>query len=479
MKLLFASSEVNPFSKTGGLADVAGALPQALRDQSVDVTVVTPLYRGIADRFAVRMSGRSVPVAMAGRTTDAPLREGVLGERVRVLFVEHPDYFDREHLYSTRDGDYIDNDERFLFFSHLVATLAVEDGYDILHLNDWQTAMAALFARSLHAFRGSTVLTIHNLGYQGVFPSHAMRFTNLGWEYFTPGRIEFWGNVNLLKGGIYFADAVTTVSPTYAKEVLTPDQGFGLDGVLRDVSDRLHGILNGIDRNEWSPETDPRILRHYTVASVTQGKKDCKRDLLHHLGLDADAKTPVIGIISRLADQKGWDIIIEALPELMRSTPAVFAILGDGERRYRDALASLRERFPSRIGLHLGFDQSLAGMIEAGADFFLMPSRYEPCGMNQMISMAYGTVPVVRAVGGLADTVADIDDDVAGCGITFRDYSARALTAAVKRALTLCERPLALARVRRSCMNSDFSWSRSAARYRALYEQLAARKDRQ
>jgi starch synthase len=471
MKILFASSEVFPFSKTGGLADVSSALPKALREKGVEVSIITPLYKNIDKNFALTPTDTVFSIPISSKVSEGRIFTGHLDNKVPVFFVDCKQYYNREELYTAKEGDYLDNAERFIFFSRLIVEFAIKEGYDILHINDWQTAMAAVYAKVLYNWEGKTVLTIHNLGYQGTFWHNDMHLTNLGWEYFTPKMIEFWGKINFLKGGIYFSDAITTVSPTYAKEILLEESGFGLNGVLRDVADKLCGIINGIDRNEWSPEKDRYIAKKYGVRDVTGQKKICKKDLLSVFGVNQEKKSPVFGMISRLADQKGWDLLAAAMEELI-GRDLIFIILGTGEARYQEMLKALKQKYPEKVAVHLGFNDELAHKIEAGSDFFVMPSRYEPCGLNQMISMGYGTIPVVRGVGGLDDTVVDIEDTKEGTGIKFYDYTKDALVNSIDRALDLYRAPLKLARIRKSCMKKDFSWGASAEEYLSLYKKI-------
>ncbi len=470
VKVLYASSEVVPYSKTGGLGDVAGALPSALKAKGVDVAVITPLYRGIRKRFRLKDTKDYYSIQVSSNRSEAGIFEHTSKTKPTVYFVDCEKYYDREELYTTKEGDYPDNAERFVFFSRLIVEFAQKHGFDIIHLNDWQTAMAAVYAKVLYNFQGKTVLTIHNLGYQGLFWHFDMHLTNLDWSYFNPKALEFWGKINFLKGGIYFSDAVTTVSPTYAKEILTEKDGFGLHGVLNDVKDRLYGILNGIDYREWSPEKDRYISRKYNIETVTEGKKACKKALLKNFGLEERLDVPVVGMISRLTYQKGFDLLKEAACELMKRE-LFLIILGSGEKEYEEAVKSLKDRFPHKTGVYLGFSNELAHRIEAGADFFLMPSRYEPCGLNQMISMAYGTIPIVAAVGGLNDTVIDIDEE-GGCGIKFSIQLPEKLIEAVDRAVALYKNKRLLGKVRRTAMAKDFSWNGPAEKYRELYLSL-------
>lgn len=471
MKLLYASSEVFPYSKTGGLADVAGALPLALKGLGTDVAIITPLYKGIDKRFKVKKRGESYSIQISSNNSEAEILETKLKGKVPVYFVDCKKYYYRDELYTTKEGDFPDNAERFIFFSRLIVEFAMRNGYDVIHLNDWQTAMAAVYAKVLYKFQGKVLLTIHNLGYQGLFWHFDMHLTNLDWSYFNPKALEFWGKINFLKGGIYFSDAVTTVSPTYAKEILNEKDGFGLNGVLNDVKERLYGIINGIDYNEWSPVKDKYVIANYNEKTVNTGKKRCKKDLLKTLNLAERLDIPVFGMISRIANQKGFNLLLDISEDLMKRE-LYLVILGSGEKKYEEALASLKMRYPEKVALSLGFNNELAHKIEAGADFFLMPSLYEPCGLNQMISMVYGTVPVVSSVGGLNDTVTDIEESKDGCGIKFSPDKPENLLNAVDRALNLYSNPKKFGNVRKKAMARDFSWKSSAAKYSELYQCL-------
>lgn len=476
MKVLYASSEVFPFSKTGGLADVAGALPIALKEQGIDVSIITPLYKGIKEKFNLEETDDFYEINVSSDPSCAKILKTELGKKVAVYFVDCKKYYDRQELYTTKEGDWPDNAERFIFFSRVIVEFAIKNGFQVIHLNDWQTAMSAVYAKSLYQFKGKTILTIHNLGYQGLFWHFDMHLTKLGWDYFRPDALEFWGKINFLKGGIYFSDIVTTVSPTYAKEIVTEKDGFGLNGVLLDVKDKLYGILNGIDYNEWSPIQDKYIAENYDIKNVTKAKKICKQNLVDTLKIDSKLNVPVFGMISRLADQKGFDIFTEAVGELMKRD-VLFIILGTGEKKYEELLNTFKVKFPNKIFVFIGFNNELAHKIEAGSDFFLMPSHYEPCGLNQMISMIYGTIPVVSSVGGLNDTVVDISEGKQGCGIKFSPDTANELINAIDRALELYKDPLKLARIRKNGMIKDFSWTSSAQKYIDLYKHLFNRRD--
>lgn len=480
MKVLIASPEVYPFVKTGGLADVTGSLPKALKELGVEARVILPKHKQIGENFPLIYKNIKVYCQISNRTVEAEIVESEYDGIVAYL-VEKDEYFYRDYLYSTPDGDYLDNAERFTFFSKAILEAMKATGYipDVLHLNDWETALSAMFLKVHYRNdpqigRVATLLTIHNLGYQGIFWHYDMHLLNVGWEYFTPEYLEFYGKINFLKGGIVFADIINTVSKKYSKEIQTPEFGFGLDGVLRKRSADLFGVLNGIDYEEWNPEKDTRIPATYSADNLER-KKINKVALQKTFGLPVDEKKPVVATISRLSEQKGLDLIIEALPELI-GLGVQYIILGVGERRFHEELEEAKRRFPDSLGLKIGYDNDLAHLIEAGSDIFLLPSRYEPCGLNQLYSLKYGTVPVVRATGGLDDTIVDYDEDPEGStGFKFIDYTKEAMLSAVKRALQIYldrERWMSLAR---RCMQKDFSWQNSAREYIKLYE-LAVKK---
>ncbi|HWS15531.1 MAG TPA: glycogen synthase GlgA [Candidatus Methylomirabilis sp.] len=475
MKVLVVSSEIVPFAKTGGLADVTGALPKALRKIGVEADCILPRYRCVdRDRFPLVRPGEAIRVPLGHREEEGSIEEADAGGGVRAFLVRNDRYFDREFLYGTREGDYVDNCERFTFFCRAVMEWIVRSGrrYDILHCNDWQTALVPTYVKTLYAdrepFRGTgTVFTVHNLGYQGLFWNHDLPMTGLGWELFTPQGLEFYGQVNLMKAGLVYADILSTVSATYSREIQTPEYGYGLEGVLYERREDLYGIVNGIDDEEWHPATDRWIAANYSVDDLS-GKAACRRDLLSGFGLPPGDE-PILGLIGRLTAQKGFDLV-EQIGEWLAAQPLRVVILGAGERRYEEAMEALGRKYPERIAIRVAYDNAMAHKIEAGADIYLMPSRYEPCGLNQIYSLKYGTVPVVRETGGLADTVVDADANPAeGTGFTFRRYEAEELMGAVSKALAAyADRPRWDAIVRRG-MALDFSWEASARTYVDLY----------
>ena len=480
MRVVMASSEVVPYAKTGGLADVLGALPRALHRLGIDVAVIMPKYASItAERFPLRRTDWLLQVPVSSQNVPAAVLQSELDDEVPVYLVEADQYFARSGLYGTADGDYLDNAERFAFFGRALPALLQRLGApDVLHCHDWQTALAPVFLRTdLGRYPGlervRTVLTVHNLGYQGQFWHFDWHLLNLDWRYFTADWLEFYGKINYLKGGVVCADAVTTVSPTYAEEIQTAEFGHGLDGVLRARREALTGILNGVDYEEWSPEHDPHIAARYSAVELA-GKVACKADLQATVGLPVDAKVPLIGIVSRLADQKGFDLITAVAPQLLRKRLQI-VVLGSGDALYQNLLVDLARRFKKRLAVRIAFDNTLAHKIEAGSDMFLMPSHYEPCGLNQMYSLRYGTIPIVRATGGLQDSVVEFDvRHGQGTGFKFVDYSGDALMACIDRALRVYRMPASWATLMRNAMHADFSWDRSAEAYAGLYKRLHA-----
>ena len=470
--------EAHPFAKTGGLAEVAAALPAALVRLGHSVTLVLPRYRDVAPDAAL---SRHLELPMGPRTIAVGFVEQEMPDGVRAVLVDVPELFDRPGLYGAGGSDFPDNAVRFAVLSRAALEYARARGErpDIIHAHDWQTGLVPVYQKvhfSQDPIIGGvpTVFTIHNLAFQGVFGRDALAAVGLGWEVFHPDALEYWGNISLLKGGVNFSETITTVSPTYAREILTPELGFGFDGVLRRRAADLVGILNGIDTERWDPARDP-FSRHYSAESL-EGKRDAKRALLEEVGLGASIEAldrPLIGLISRLTDQKGFDLIGAAAEALM-SFDASWVMLGSGDQQYEDLWRLLAVRHPDRVSATIGFDERLAHLIEAGADMFLMPSRFEPCGLNQLYSLRYGTVPIVRATGGLEDSVVDAAE-AGGNGIKFADPTPGAVVAAVSRALDLFrDRPKWQA-LQRAGMATDPSWDVSAREYVKVYRYAEAR----
>jgi len=477
MKIMLASSEVYPFSKTGGLADMVGALGRALVKAGHEAAVVTPLYRGIREKFPrLRRADWDFSLPLGDRPAQGGLWELDRDGEAKVYFIEHEGYFDRKGIYLEDNLSYADNAERFVFFSKCVAHLAryLPWRAEIVHVHDWQAALVpALILQQKREGWGNpppTVLTIHNLAYQGAFPADAFALTNLPPEFFGADGIglEFYGLLNCLKGGIVFADQITTVSPRYAREITTEELGCGLDGVLRQQAGKLTGILNGVDYNEWNTTKNPHLFKAYTVARMA-GKSVNKRELQRQVALPVNPKIPLFGTISRLAEQKGVDIQLGALEEMLNSE-IQFVQLGSGAPEYERAYRELAARFPGKVSVQLGYDERLSHRIEAGCDFFLMPSRFEPCGLNQMYSLRYGTIPIVRATGGLDDSVIDYGQNAETAnGVKFFEYTSRALAKAIRKALAIYARPDLLGQFRRNAMQADFSWAKTVGEYVQVY----------
>jgi starch synthase len=473
------ASEALPFAKTGGLADVLAALPKALIRLGHTVDLAMPRYRGID----VGPPSTSIRVALGGQVDDAQI-SAIERDGLRTILVGHSHYFDREYLYGATERDYPDNPERFAFFAQAALNWASSTGlrYDVIHAHDWQAGLVPVLLNRAEATQSArhtpTVFTIHNLAYQGVFDASWLPRLGLGWDLMRVDGMEYWGRISYLKAGIVFSDVVTTVSPTYALEIQTPELGFGFDGILRHKSHALVGILNGIDYDQWDPASDVNLPEPYN-ASKLKGKATAKRKLLETYGLPAKAKDrsrPLIGMISRMVDQKGFDLIA-ALADELPKLGAGFVVLGTGDRRYEEMWRGLAAKHPTVIAARIGFDEGLAHLIEGGSDIFLMPSRFEPCGLNQMYSLRYGTIPVVRATGGLSDTVRDVDPETCrGTGFRFVEYTPAALLSAIRRALAAFgNRPL-WRRIQKGGMRQDFSWDASARQYVDVYERAARRR---
>jgi starch synthase len=468
-KVLMVASEAVPFVKTGGLADVVGALAQALAAAGDEVAVLLPKYRTArVERVERVFYDLRIWLGATSYTVgiDRALRGGV-----PYFFIDCPPLYDRAGLYNEKNVDYPDNHIRFAVLSRTaLEVVRYLFRAQVVHCHDWQAALVAPYARHLLAgdptfLNLRLLLTIHNLGYQGTFPPSALAGIGLDSAVFHRDAMEFYGQVNTLKGGIVWSDAITTVSPTYAREIQTPEHGFGLDGLLRARSAVLSGVLNGVDTVEWNPETDRHLSKPYSGADL-DGKRADKLALLAEFGLPSRPERPLIGIVSRLADQKGFDLVAAIREDLMAQDLALVA-LGSGDPRYEEMFRELALRYPDRAGIRIGYDDALSHRIEAGADIFLMPSRYEPCGLNQMYSLRYGTPPVVRATGGLNDT---IDEET---GFKFEEYTPQALMTAIRAALAAYADPADWReRVRRG-MRMDFSWNRSASQYSALYRRLS------
>ncbi len=482
LKILFVTSELAPLVSTGGLADVAAALPRALHDQGCDVRVVMPHYRSIASQH------RGDPVAMCVadlgvKTAYGAMRRTVVpGTKIPLYFVEHEGYFGRERPYGVGAYEYDDNAERFCFFSQGVLHGIAQSAWkpDIVHCHDWHTAPIPVFMRTRYradAFWSGVpaLFTIHNIAFQGRYAAEKFACTGFEPWLFSPQYVEYEGDMNLMKGAIAFATRLNTVSPRYAREIQTLEYGAGLDGMLRTRSGDLRGILNGVDYEHWNPATDPHIVANYDVNNL-MGKAACKRALQKAFGLP-QCHAPVFGVVSRLYWQKGLDLLADAMDRLAAMN-LQFVILGAGDPALESRLADVARRYPDKVAVRFSFDVPLAHQVQAGGDFFVMPSRYEPCGLSQLYSLAYGTVPVVRRTGGLADTVRNINPVHLkrgdATGITFVPLTPEAIVRAVGQAMELYADKKRLAKVRQACMREDFSWDRSCREYIRLYEEAIA-----
>jgi starch synthase len=461
MRIATCASEVVPFAKTGGLADVAGALPLSLEKEGQDVIIIMPRYKAISDsRFGIHRLTQDVSLA-------------VIGKNIKVYFIENENYFNRDGLYGDKTGDYKDNLERFSFYCKKSLELLSKINFkpDIIHCHDWQSALIPVYLKTLYAdveFFNHTksVITIHNIGYQGLFEKTEFPKLGLDWSLFNMEALEFYDRINILKGGMVFADLINTVSPTYAKEIQTKEFGFGLEGVLAKRKEAVFGILNGLDYSIWDPQADKFIAKNFSPKTI-QDKIQDKQDLQKLCRLPQDSKVPLLGIVSRLAQQKGFDILAEGIKEICRMDIQL-VILGTGDLKYHLLMQDMVKKFPKVISLHLKFDDALAHKIYAGSDIFLMPSRYEPCGLGQLISLRYGTIPVVFKTGGLADTIN------AKNGFVFQEYSKAALIRVIKEAVKTFQSKRKWSVLMNEAMQCDFSWEGQAREYLKLYARAVA-----
>ena len=477
LRVLFLSPEMTPFAKTGGLADVTGALPKALKGMGCDIRVAMPYYR-MAKKgdFNVSMLLEDVKIPLFGEVLKDDIFHTEADGGVPLYLINKDEYFDREYLYGTPKGDYFDNAERFTYFSQMAFLLCKRLSFQphVFHCNDWQTALVPAYMRTVYGedpFFSSarSVFTIHNIAYQGIFHKKKLETTGLPRETYHPAGIEYWGKINFLKAGIVFSDIINTVSQKYSREIQTPEFGYGLEGVLRTRSEDLYGILNGADYDEWNPKTDPLIAANYDEDDLS-GKAKCKEDLLAQFNLPKSLnELPILGVVSRLADQKGFDLLAESMGDLMKMDLG-FILLGTGDKRYHELFGRIATEYPKKAGIKITYDNTLAHKIEAGTDIFLMPSRYEPCGLNQMYSLKYGTVPLVRATGGLEDTIEDYNPKTnKGTGFKFQSYSPRDFLDTLRRALVIYQDRERWKGLMIRGMKADFSWQRAAREYMKLY----------
>jgi starch synthase len=484
MKVLFASSEVVPFAKTGGLADVSGALPVNLNSSGCDVRVITPFYRmTLKSDLQRNLLIDNIEVQVGDRTYFGQVWEGLLKSSVPLYLVRCDEFFDRDQLYGTPQRDYHDNAERFIFFCRIAFETCTKLGFspDIIHCNDWQTGLIPAYIKSIYKdnpFFSSTatVFTVHNVAYQGLFKKEKFNLTGLPSYFFDINGLEYWGKMSLMKSALIYSDVINTVSKKYSQEIQTEEYGYGLERVLLSRKDDLYGILNGVDYEEWNPLQDRFISKHYSVKNLL-GKKACKKDLLNEYKLPSDMiDTPLIGSISRLADQKGFDLLAEVMDELMELDLG-FVLLGTGEQKYHELFTNIGKKYQGKAGIMIAYDNRIAHKIEAGCDMFLMPSQYEPCGLNQIYSLKYGTVPIVRATGGLDDTIQDYDMNTGkGTGFKFKEYLPEEFLNSIKRALSLYKDKKRWKNLIKNCMACDFSWEKSAQEYIELYKTARAKR---
>jgi starch synthase len=475
LKVLFVSAEVAPYRKTGGLGDVTGALPKALRRLGMDVRVVMPLYQGVDWNGLERLDG-SISVPMWSGTARGAVRLGQLpGSDVPIYFLEHHRYYDRPYLYGPPGEAYSDNLERFAYLSRGALELCKALGFmpDVIHAHDWQTALIPVYLDTVEWFTpiasAASVFTIHNMAHQGNFEPGAMFITGLGQEHLHDGEFEHFGDLNLMKAAVFHATLLSTVSPSYAREIQTSSHGFGLDGVLARRGADLRGILNGIDVDEWNPSADPLIEAHYSADDLA-GKEACKAALQEEMGLAVRPRVPLLAAIGRLTSQKGFDVLARALERIL-DWDLQLVLLGAGDAEAEEHFSAVATHRGDKFRCYIGYNHGLAHRIEAGSDFLIMPSRFEPCGLNQMYSLCYGTLPIVRETGGLVDTVASYDErDGGGTGFMFRDLSPESVANTVGWALsTYYDRSAHIDAMRRRAMRQDFSWERAALEYEKLY----------
>jgi len=484
MHIVFAASECVPFVKTGGLADVVGTLPREIARLGHKVSVYIPYFAQVRQKAPEKKYLiRSLTIPFQYYNRFVAILDGGIRDGVQYCFVDCPELFDREGVYGTQTGDYLDNWERFGLFCRATIEATKQLGVpDVYHIHDWQAAMLAVYRQTVYYFdpelrNAGCLLTIHNAGYQGWFPPQTTERLLLPWDVFTMDKVEQYDTFNFLKGGIVYSDIITTVSKKYAEEIQTPEFGNALDSALRKRAADLHGILNGVDYSQWDPSTDHNIAAHYTPNNLA-GKAECRKDLLHAFGAShIPDTTPVLGIVARFATMKGFDMFAQIADNLLNDDVYLIA-LGTGEPYYENLFRSLQERFPGKVSVRIAYDEVLAHKVEAGSDIFLMPSRYEPSGLNQMYSLKYGTVPVVRATGGLDDSVEEWNPETrSGTGFKFYGYNPGDLLAAIEHALDLFHNDKnAWRTLMLNGMAMDFSWHKPASEYAALYEEVARRR---
>ncbi|NQT81136.1 MAG: glycogen synthase [Candidatus Aminicenantes bacterium] len=475
LKVIYVSAEIYPFAKSGELADVASSLPKYLSSMGMDVSIFMPKYRKpeVESLSMERVMGE-LQVPLGSEKIKASIYKSELG-KCDIYFIDNPKYFWRDYIYGTGRGEYLDNDERFIFFNRAVLEylLKTKMAVDIIHCNSWPTALIPVFLKTHYAKKSqfkkvASVFTLHNIAYQGEFPPETLALTGLNWKYFNPEQLSFNGKFNFLKAGMIFSDVLNTVSSAYKKEIQTEKNSFGLEDIFKDRKDAFFSIRNGVDYEIWNPETDPYIAANYSSANLKAKKKN-KKDLIKEFGLSISTKTPLIGIASYLSSQKGFDILLEAVPELMEMKIGL-VVLGKGDEKYENLILNAQKKYPKKIAIKFEVNTALTHKITAGADIFLIPSLYEPCGLNQLYSFRYGTVPVVRATGGLGETVKSFSlKNQKGNGFVFKEYSSRALLKTLKKALNCYKDPELWQKIMESGLRENFSWKLAARKYAKLY----------
>ena len=483
LRVVYVSAEASPFAKSGELADVASSLPKYLSSLGVEVSIFIPKYRfPEIDSLTKEIVLSEFSVPLGEKKVKASVYKSELG-KYDIYFVENPKYFWRENIYGTEKGDYLDNDERFIFFSRAVLEFLLKSKMhvDLIHCNNWPTALIPLFLSTHYAHRtlfkeAATVLTLHNAFYQGEFPPETLSLTGLSWNYFNPQQLSFGGRFNFLKAGIIFSDVLNTVSPAYKREIQTKKHGFGLEGLLKKRREVFFSIRNGVDCEVWNPETDPYIVANYTSANL-RSKIKCKQDLIEEFGLSLSTRTPLVGIVSYLTFHKGFDLLIEVIDEVMKMDVGL-VVLGKGNEKYEKEFQEIMRRYPQKVGVRLEMGPALAHKIAAGADILLVPSLYEPCGLQQLYSFRYGTVPVVRATGGLAETVRSFNVKTRkGNGFVFKEFTSQALLETLEAALNCYRRPDLWKKIMEAGLRENFSWEKAARKYLRLYQRaLEVRK---
>jgi starch synthase len=486
LKVLFVSSEAVPFAKTGGLADVSGALPKALKGIGVDVRLVLPFYRMAREqKFKYQLLSEDLEVTLGNQSLKGDVK-GLLDweNDFPVYLIAKEEFYDRSNLYGTPKGDYFDNAARFIFFSKMVFALCEKLKFfpDIIHCNDWQSGLIPCYLKTVFKkyprfAKTASIFSIHNVAYQGLFTKDAFDLSGLPQELFSIAGVEYWGKISFMKAGIVFADIINTVSETYSQEIQTEEFGYGVEGMLRARKKDLYGVLNGADYEEWNPATDKFIASTYSSEDLA-GKLKCKQDLLKAFNLPEDLISfPLLGVISRLADQKGFDLLAQIMDELVKMDIG-FVLLGTGDEKYHELFTLIGKKYPKKTGIKIAYDNILAHKIEAGCDMFLMPSRYEPCGLNQIYSLKYGTIPIVRATGGLDDTIQEFNPASGkGTGFKFKQYDASKLLKTIKNALTLYHDKGTWKKLTQNAMEADFSWKISAKKYVELYQKALTKTE--